>query len=448
MSVAKHDPSQFVPAAAGPLPLDQIVTTFERSGPELHDEKAIEFPLPEFDLAGRGLTVTGFDPDLLEAARVPEAAPQVAAAVAAPEATAAPAPPAPEAKPVAPPAPATAAPKPSISISPPPAAAPKQPALPAAAQAKPATEKRPPAGSPAKAPGAKPAITVRPEPAKPAIAPKPSTAEPRRSPAIAARDHGNAVPAQLEPVVRTAPPKPKVVPISKEPVILDEPALGMPLLEPSPLMTFWTNAPLILKGGVAAAAAAIMLGGATFLFRDSSPAGPVVVQPVAGSALTPITLGGGGWAANWGSDEPANKDKQIAIFRPSVQVPDYRIEFRGQIEKKALGWIFRARDPKNYYVMKLEAIKPGVEPVIALVKYAVINGKESTHTQIMLPMKASMTTVFKVRTDVTGKKFTTWVQDQLVDYWNDDRIRNGGAGFYTDKGERAQIHSSQIAALK
>ena len=37
-----------------------------------------------------------------------------------------------------------------------------------------------------------------------------------------------------------------------------------------------------------------------------------------------------------------------------MTMPDYRFEFRGQIERKALGWIFRASNPKNYYVMKLE----------------------------------------------------------------------------------------------
>ena len=35
------------------------------------------------------------------------------------------------------------------------------------------------------------------------------------------------------------------------------------------------------------------------------------------------------------------------------------IQFVGQIETKALGWIFRAFDTKNYYAMKIEAIRPG-----------------------------------------------------------------------------------------
>jgi hypothetical protein len=48
---------------------------------------------------------------------------------------------------------------------------------------------------------------------------------------------------------------------------------------------------------------------------------------------------------------------------------------------------------------------------------------------------------------VRGDKFQTYVQDKLVDYWQDSRIKVGGAGFYSDQGERASIKSSQLAYL-
>jgi hypothetical protein len=132
-----------------------------------------------------------------------------------------------------------------------------------------------------------------------------------------------------------------------------------------------------------------------------------------------------------------------------MATPDYRIEVHGQIERKALGWIFRAHDPANYYVKKLEWIKPGPQPVTALVKYAVIDGRETTRTQVLLSLPAlSMTTMYRVRTDVKGSKFTTAVNDQVVDYWNDDRLAVGGAGIYVDPGERALIKTTSIAALR
>ena len=50
-----------------------------------------------------------------------------------------------------------------------------------------------------------------------------------------------------------------------------------------------------------------------------------------------MVIGGGGWTTNWGADVPSNKGKQISLFRPSMSMTDYRFEFRGQIEKKAIG---------------------------------------------------------------------------------------------------------------
>ena len=71
-----------------------------------------------------------------------------------------------------------------------------------------------------------------------------------------------------------------------------------------------------------------------------------------------------------------------------------------------------------------------------------IDGKEDVHTQVMLNVKASLDTVWNIRTDVQGKKFTTYIQDKLADYMTDDRIKMGGGGFYNDPGEYAQIKNS------
>ena len=98
--------------------------------------------------------------------------------------------------------------------------------------------------------------------------------------------------------------------------------------------------------------------------------------------------------------------------------------------------------------MKLETIKPGANPVVALVRYAVVDGKETTHTQVMLPFNVKLDTVYQVRVDVKGEKFTTYIQDKPVDYWTDDRIKIGGTGFYTETGERSQIKSSQVSYLR
>jgi hypothetical protein len=226
------------------------------------------------------------------------------------------------------------------------------------------------------------------------------------------------------------------------------------ITEPVPMLALTTPSVStglspVMKAAIAVIAVVIIAGGGYFGFSgtgsanaSSSSASETVSDVTAG-----MVIGGGGWTTTWGSDAPNNKGKQIAIFRPSMAMTDYRFEFRGQIERKALGWIFRASDSKNYYVMKLAMIKPGANPIVALIRYAVINGKETTRTQVVLPFGVALDTLYHVRFEVKGDKFTTYIQDKLVDYWNDDRIKVGGTGFYNDNGERGQIKSSQVAYL-
>jgi hypothetical protein len=127
------------------------------------------------------------------------------------------------------------------------------------------------------------------------------------------------------------------------------------------------------------------------------------------------------------------------MMRGSLPLSDYRVEFQSQIESKALGWVFRGQNPKNFYVIKLEVIKPGLEPTVALVHFAVINGREQDRVQVPLPMPVRVDTTYKIRFEAVGNRFTTWVQDQKIDEWNDSRIPSGGAGLYAERGESATL---------
>ncbi len=118
---------------------------------------------------------------------------------------------------------------------------------------------------------------------------------------------------------------------------------------------------------------------------------------------------------------------------------DYRLSFEAQIENKALGWIYRAKDPKNYYVNKLEIVKPGLDPTVALVRFAVIDGEEQPRAQFPLSLPVHIDTLYKIRFDAVGNQFTTYVQDQKVDEWTDDRIKTGGIGLYNERGESKSV---------
>ena len=155
------------------------------------------------------------------------------------------------------------------------------------------------------------------------------------------------------------------------------------------------------------------------------------------------------WSMDWaGQNNTAFPGRQIYIFRPSLSMSDYRIEFKGQIEAKALGWIFRAANKRNYYAMKLEMVKAGLSPRVVLSRTAVINDQETQRSQTELTMPVALDTVYAIRTDVWGSTFKTFIQGELVDTWVDDRLKTGGFGLLRDKDETAQVRSIQFYGLR
>jgi hypothetical protein len=217
--------------------------------------------------------------------------------------------------------------------------------------------------------------------------------------------------------------------------------LGLPRLNLESSPGFLGQIPMVAKIGIVVVLIA-GLGGFIALSSKSGGAAPTSNRPgtvVAGSALP---SGDTGWIADWGAEQGVRRSRQISILRSSQTLTDYRIEMQGQIETKAIGWVFRAADPKNFYVTKLEIVKPGLEPTIALVRFAIIDGEEQAHAQLPLPMKVRRDTLFKIRLDAIGNHFTTYVQDEKVDDWTDDRVKTGGVGLYSERGEVATLKGS------
>ncbi len=214
--------------------------------------------------------------------------------------------------------------------------------------------------------------------------------------------------------------------------------LGLPRLSLQPPQGLLARMPLAAKIAVAVVMLAVV-GGLIALSSKSGTASsaasrePVVVP---GSVLP---AGDAGWITDWGADPGVRRTRQISVLRSSQTYTDYRIQMEGQIESKAIGWVFRAADPRNFYVTKLEIVKPGLEPTVALVRFGVINGEEQVHAQIPLPLKVRRDTMFKIRFDAVGNHFTTYVQGEKIDEWTDDRIKTGGVGLYSERGEVASL---------
>jgi hypothetical protein len=161
-----------------------------------------------------------------------------------------------------------------------------------------------------------------------------------------------------------------------------------------------------------------------------------------------IIMGEGGWVEGWGGDPTGlHAGRQITIYRPSLKLSDYRLEFQGSIDAKSVGWVFRAADPENYYAMKLMTVSSGLSPKVALFKYLVANGKQTQVGRVPIDLAVQQDSVFNVRVDVRGAQFTTYIQGQQVDSWTDDQLKIGGAGFLNEREERGKVKSVSIRYL-
>src|SRR6185369_9014386 len=96
----------------------------------------------------------------------------------------------------------------------------------------------------------------------------------------------------------------------------------------------------------------------------------------------------------------------LGLYRPHTQLADYQLESTGEIEKKSLGWVFRAADTNNYYSVKLMTLKSGPLPTVAVVRSTVVDGKEGPQTQVRLPFPVTKDQVYRVRMEISGQFFT------------------------------------------
>ena len=135
----------------------------------------------------------------------------------------------------------------------------------------------------------------------------------------------------------------------------------------------------------------------------------------------------------------------LAVFRPTVDLTDYRFEFLGEIDKKGMGCAFRATDLDNYYAVRFIVVRPGPLPEVHVVRYAVIGGKEGPRVEKPLPFITRADMLYRIRVDVQGSDFAVRAQDQVVDFWSDDRISHGGVGLFCAHGEKARVRWLEVS---
>jgi hypothetical protein len=224
-------------------------------------------------------------------------------------------------------------------------------------------------------------------------------------------------------------PKPRSAPITS----LD---LGLPTLQLESRAGFWGRLPLPGKLALAGALIAAITGVVYLISGDKAVARPAAVK--SGTVVPGAPVADATWVEGW-SEDAARQGRRITLFKSSLPLSDYRVQFEGQIETKALGWVYRAADPRNYYVAKLEIVKPGLEPTVAFSRFAVIQGKDEAKQSAVLRRTVRLDTLYKIRFEAVGSRFTVWIGDEKIEEWTDDRISAGAPGLVSDRGESSSL---------
>ncbi|MEO5925776.1 MAG: hypothetical protein ABIR70_18300 [Bryobacteraceae bacterium] len=129
----------------------------------------------------------------------------------------------------------------------------------------------------------------------------------------------------------------------------------------------------------------------------------------------------------------------LRLWKKSTAMQNYEMEFQGQLEKTSLSWAVRAADAGNYYATKLAIIKAGPLPNAGLIRYAMVNGRETDRYQVPLPVTLERGAAYRIRVTVNGDQIRTYLGSTMIGAMTDKRLVRGGVGFFDDAGDPQKV---------
>lgn len=155
--------------------------------------------------------------------------------------------------------------------------------------------------------------------------------------------------------------------------------------------------------------------------------------------------GKGEWARSWSYDRAGTvRPGQMAIFQPSVPLRDYVFEMKAAIDRRAIQWVVRASSPQNYHFARLNVTPGAPLTKLELERWSVVNGRTGRVTRLPLPHASANQTLFAIRVETRGDSVTTYLQDQVIDTFNDARLQDGGVGLLGAGDDRPRIYGIRV----
>jgi hypothetical protein len=135
----------------------------------------------------------------------------------------------------------------------------------------------------------------------------------------------------------------------------------------------------------------------------------------------------------------------LAVFQPSRGLTDYVFDMKASIERRSIQWVVRAKDLSNYHFLRLNVYPGSPQTRIEFERWTVVAGRAGRVTRAPLPPMSATQTLFTIRTEARSESITTYLDDVVVDTFNDRRLLEGGIGLAGVSGDRARIFGLQIS---
>lgn len=138
----------------------------------------------------------------------------------------------------------------------------------------------------------------------------------------------------------------------------------------------------------------------------------------------------------------------LRLWKPTLKSKDYDWTFQAAIEKKGMGWAYRAADAQHYYASRILLSKPGVLSGASIVRYGLDGEKTFRRMELPLPIPLHRERRYDITVQVRGDQFRTWIDGRLVDEWTDKQYRAGGVGLFASDDEIAHVTRTDFNEIK
>ena len=160
---------------------------------------------------------------------------------------------------------------------------------------------------------------------------------------------------------------------------------------------------------------------------------------------------GSGWddwvggVKDWKVDVAGVRTGPLALYRPTLELIDYELEFLARIDTRSLNWVVRAAGLDEYLQCTLTAVGGGE---LEFSRCAVVGGLAQAPVTATQRLPGKPRSAMTVGTGVSGDTFTVTVDGNIIDRWDDGRFPMGGVGFIGAPDDRARLYWVRISSTE